>query len=150
MSEIQGHSAVTSEDHTSSVTLASGAVIFHDGKVLLVRDQDTFWKVPGGSCDDEESIKETCIREVAEEVGLRIIPGGEPFVYVFNRYDEHADITHYYVLFHYRAEIEGSSDLTIESGSEAAYFYPNDLPEELAPNVALAIDHFKSHNDRDN
>lgn len=92
MIEFQRFPALTSEDHEATVTIASGTVIIHDGKVVLVRSGSEPWKVPGGSSLDGESFKETCIREVKEAVGLDIEIISEPFIYSFTRYDKEREI----------------------------------------------------------
>ncbi len=41
-----------------------------DGGVLLLKknNQESFWEVPGGRVDDDESIEETLMRELQEEL----------------------------------------------------------------------------------
>lgn len=58
----------------NTVNLASGALITNEaGDVLIVnptyRDH---WLIPGGSVDKDESPRETCVRELKEELGLDI------------------------------------------------------------------------------
>lgn len=56
---------------------ASGA-LFHDdrGRVLLVEPvYKPTWEIPGGIVEPGESPRETCRREVLEELGLEIEPG---------------------------------------------------------------------------
>ncbi len=57
----------------NSVTFVSGAVIFHDDSVLLVRKKSGLWAFPGGKVEKgDENIEATAIREVKEELGLDI------------------------------------------------------------------------------
>lgn len=49
------------------------AAIFHDGKILLVRERNGTWSLPGGWCDVNVSVEENTIKEVKEEAGLDII-----------------------------------------------------------------------------
>ena len=57
-----------------------GAVVVHDGRLLLVRRGNEpgrgLWSVPGGRLEPGETVAEGCSREVLEETGLRVIPGG--------------------------------------------------------------------------
>ena len=46
------------------------AAIFVDGKILLVRENDGFWSLPGGWADIGLSVGENAVREVREEAGL--------------------------------------------------------------------------------
>lgn len=55
----------------------SGAIIIKDSKVVLikrVREGMTYFLIPGGQMEYNESSEETCIREIKEEVGYDIIP----------------------------------------------------------------------------
>jgi len=56
--------------------LAVSAVIFRDGKVLLVRRSRSpgkgFYSLPGGRVEHGESLHQALTREVDEETGLRI------------------------------------------------------------------------------
>lgn len=46
------------------------AVIVRDGKVLLLKDSSRpdFWDVPGGRIDDNETLEQTLLRELNEEL----------------------------------------------------------------------------------
>lgn len=46
------------------------AAIFQDGKILLVRENDGAWSLPGGWCDVNVSVGENTVKEVREESGL--------------------------------------------------------------------------------
>ncbi len=51
--------------------LAIRALIYHEGKVLLVREKDDdWWGFPGGGVDYGEHIAEALPRELAEELGV--------------------------------------------------------------------------------
>ena len=56
--------------------LAVSAVIFRDGKVLLLRRAKSpgngFWSLPGGRVEFGESLHTALAREVDEEAGLKI------------------------------------------------------------------------------
>ena len=49
------------------------AVIFKEGKILLVQENDGTWSLPGGWCDVNVSVAENTIKEVKEESGLDVI-----------------------------------------------------------------------------
>ncbi len=63
-------------DPASRPQLAVSAVIFREGKVLLVRRARSpgkgFYSLPGGRVEFGESLHEALAREVDEETGLRI------------------------------------------------------------------------------
>ncbi|MFZ4607257.1 MAG: NUDIX domain-containing protein [Caulobacter sp.] len=56
-----------------------GAAILRNGALLLVRrlkePEAGFWGLPGGKTDWGETTRQTCAREIAEELGLTITPG---------------------------------------------------------------------------
>ena len=54
--------------------LDTRAAIFEDGKILLVRENDGRWSLPGGWVDVNVSVRENTIKEVREEAGLDVIP----------------------------------------------------------------------------
>ncbi len=54
---------------------AVGAVIHNDvGEILLVYTTDGMWGTPGGGVDPGEQPADAVVREVFEEVGLRVVP----------------------------------------------------------------------------
>ena len=50
--------------------LDTRAAIFEAGKILLVRERDGRWSLPGGWVDVTQSIGENAVKEVREEAGL--------------------------------------------------------------------------------
>lgn len=52
--------------------LDTRAAIFEDGKILLVRENDGRWSLPGGWVDVRVSVKENTVKEVREEAGLEV------------------------------------------------------------------------------
>ena len=61
-----------------TVRVAAAAVI-RDGRVLLCRrgygDLKGYWEFPGGKCEPGETPRETVVREIMEELRIRIEPG---------------------------------------------------------------------------
>ena len=53
--------------------LDTRAAIFKDGKILLVRENNGKWSLPGGWCDVNVSVGENTIKEVKEESGLDVV-----------------------------------------------------------------------------
>lgn len=52
--------------------LDTRAAIFENGKILLVKEKNGTWSLPGGWVDVDVSIKENVIKEVKEEAGLDV------------------------------------------------------------------------------
>lgn len=62
---------------TPGYTVGAVCVLEHAGEVLLLwQPHRRGWSLPGGLLDRGETPAEAVAREVAEEVGLRIDPGG--------------------------------------------------------------------------
>ncbi len=69
----------------------SGAVVmlWHEGKVLLVRSSyRTAWMAPGGGIEAHETPVQAAVREVSEELGLRISPEAMSLVLVTEHFWE--------------------------------------------------------------
>lgn len=52
--------------------LDTRAAIFREDKILLVRERNDTWSLPGGWVDVNQSVKENTIKEVKEEAGLDV------------------------------------------------------------------------------
>ena len=52
--------------------LDSRAAIFQEDKILLVKEKNGTWSLPGGWVDVNVSVKESTIKEVKEEAGLNV------------------------------------------------------------------------------
>ena len=52
--------------------LDTRAAIFQNGKILLVRENNGKWSLPGGWCDVNVSVGENTVKEVKEEAGLDV------------------------------------------------------------------------------
>jgi ADP-ribose pyrophosphatase len=61
-----------SETGYQTPKLDSRAAIFKDDKILLVRERNGTWSLPGGWVDVGLSVKENIIKEVKEESGLDV------------------------------------------------------------------------------
>ena len=52
--------------------LDTRAAVFQGGKILLVRENNGKWSLPGGWCDVNVSVGENTVKEVKEESGLDV------------------------------------------------------------------------------
>jgi len=101
--------------------VAVGAVVFHRGRVLLVRRASPpardLWAIPGGGVRLGETLRRAAEREVLEETGLRI-RAAEP-VFTFEVIDRGKDgrIRFHYLIVDLEAEyLEGE----LRAGDDAA------------------------------
>ena len=54
--------------------VSAKAVVLSDGKILVLRQQNGNWDLPGGKVNDNESVTEALVREVWEETRLAVVP----------------------------------------------------------------------------
>lgn len=114
-----------------SPKLAAGALVEHEGRVLLVRrdvePRRGQWCLPGGYVDYDEGPVAAAIREVREETGLIVRVTGLEGVYHVR-----ADPAGLGVIILYRAVPDGGNLQTGDDAAEAAFFGPDELPQPLA------------------
>ena len=118
-------------------------VLNNQGQVLLLRNSDGLWRVPGGYIELEESAEETARRKVFEKTGIRIgqlelvnvFSGKNHFVKLQNG-DEFFPVTITYI----SKDIKKCPPLTPPNGSnEICFFDLKALPENLSPIIRTAI-----------
>ncbi len=130
--------------------IRSGILIFDDDKLLLVKHYDTqdgytWWVVPGGRVEDDETIFECAERETLEETSLKVKAGR--VVYLRQYIDCQAGINSIEVFLSCEC-FEGSPRCGVSSYEVADIgFFPrqgtaglNLLPRELKDTVWLDHD----------
>lgn len=105
----------------------SRAAIFQDGKILLVRESNGTWSLPGGWVDVDLSVKENVIKEVKEEAGLDVT--AERIIAVQDREKHNLPVYAYKVckIFILCSVIGGEFQENIET-TESRYFGREELP----------------------
>ena len=106
------------------------AAIFQEGKILLVRENNDKWSLPGGWCDVDESIASNTVKEVKEETGMTV--EAERLIAVQD-WRKH-NVTNYvygvvktFMLCRY---LYGEFQENIET-NESAFFKKEEIPESL-------------------
>ena len=107
------------------------AVIFRDGKILLVRERSGRWTIPGGWCEYNMSPVDSTIKEAKEEAGLNVSVKG--LIAVQNRSNHNMPEYIYGVIkiFYLCEEHGGEFSRNIET-TESRFFAENEIPDELA------------------
>ena len=107
--------------------LDTRAAIFDQGKILLVRENNGKWSLPGGWVDVNVSVKENTLKEVKEEAGLDV--AADRIIAVQDRAKHNLPLYAYGVckIFVLCSDIGGQFEPNIET-TESRYFSENDLP----------------------
>ena len=112
--------------------LVAAGVLEREGRILAARRKrgshlEGHWEFPGGKIEPEESPEECLVRELAEEIGVRVVPRGILEV-VFHRYPEKNVL-----LLFYRCDLLEGEPLPLEC-DEVRWVALADLPSlEWAP-----------------
>lgn len=84
----------------NKVREACRGIVVKGDKILLTYEVNTDqWFIPGGGVENDETLQECCVRELAEETGCVVNPN-EPFLTINEFYEEWLFISHYYVCEH--------------------------------------------------
>ncbi len=99
---------MTASDEPRVPRVGVGAVVFHEGRVLLVQRRDPpaagEWAIPGGKVRLGETLQQAAEREIREETGLTI-RAGEP-VWAFDLIERDPDgrVRWHYVIVDLQAD----------------------------------------------
>lgn len=104
------------------------AAIFENGKILLVKEKDGRWSLPGGWADVDISATENVIKEVREEAGLTVT--ADMVIAVQDREKHNRPVYAYKVckIFYLCSVMGGTFEANIET-TESQYFGISELPE---------------------
>lgn len=111
--------------------LDTRAAIVEDGRILLVRERDGRWALPGGWCDVDRSVAENTVKEALEETGLTVEAERLIAVQDWRRHNACNYIYGIIKIFVLCRTIGGEFAQNIET-TETAYFSAEELPEQLA------------------
>lgn len=127
------------------LTLVAGYMIIVDNKVLLVRDTDPFWKLPGGKMRFDESMLQTCNRCLSTELNIatEYTEQISPFIHEIIR-RRNLDTENKYIIFHlftdnYYGEIKPQG--------EYKWFELREVMDGIfEDNIKLALKHYLDFN----
>lgn len=113
----------------------AGNLIVEEGKVLLLyREDEQHWEVPGGKVEEDESPTEAAVREAEEEIGVK--PSLEkPFYSGEFQKDDKIFLWHCY-----QASIQSEPDIKEDKFGKLEWFEASELDElDLAPNIEMIL-----------
>jgi ADP-ribose pyrophosphatase YjhB (NUDIX family) len=104
--------------------LGVGAVVVHEGRVLLVRrgrePLKGQWSLPGGLLEVGESLVEGVIREVGEETGLQVAP--IELIELLDRIHREGNrVRYHYVIADYLCRVTGGNLQAASDADEARW-----------------------------
>lgn len=126
---------MTTPLHPSPIWVVA-AVITRSGRYLLGRRPEGkrhggLWEFPGGKLEPGESWEEGAVRELAEELGLRVESTGEP------RFEAGEAGSPYRIRF---VDVEVSGTIDAREHSAVGWFTPEELSDmSLAPSDAAFV-----------
>lgn len=107
------------------------AAIFKDGKILLVRESDGRWTLPGGWCEYNLTPAENVVKEVKEEAGLDV--SVDKLIAVHDRNKRNVDTYIFGVAkFFFLCQATGGHFIKNIETIESKYFAEYELPTNMA------------------
>ena len=104
------------------------AAIFQDGRILLVRERNGKWSLPGGWCDYNLSPAENTVKEVKEEAGLDIEIKRVIAIQDREKHNEPPYAYKVVKIFYLCSVLGGAFQQNIET-TDSRYFPEDNLPE---------------------
>lgn len=116
------------EEGYQTPKLDTRAAIFENEKILLVKEKNGKWSLPGGWVDVNVSVKENTIKEVKEEAGLDV--SADRIIAVQDRAKHNLPFYAYGIckIFVLCSVLGGEFIENIET-TEVGYFSENELPD---------------------
>ncbi len=137
------------EDFSSSVE-AAGCYLEYEDKILFLRrhpekTHGNTWGIPGGKLEDGELPRSAVIREIYEEIGLKI--NHEELVEIGKLYVRTPDIDYVFYLYRKNFKIRPSIELGLEEHLEAKWVTAAEASElPLIPGGKEALNFYNSKN----
>jgi ADP-ribose pyrophosphatase YjhB (NUDIX family) len=114
------------DDIPCTYRISLKAAIKNDsGRILLLREKDGTWELPGGGLEHGESIQEALSREIGEETGLTVEwTSDQPETFWTIRKEVGSPTLKWFAFVVYGAKVSGDfrPDPTSDEAQEARYF----------------------------
>ena len=113
--------------------IVAGATVIENKKLLVILDEQVYYKTPGGKREKNESHKEIVKREAMEEVGIEVEVGELLNEHFIDRGEKK------YHLFNYRAYRKSKPKITSEIKGFKWLSYEDSKKEKLSSNVQQLV-----------
>ncbi len=128
--ENENRQAAASE-YPDTPQVAVGAVVFHRGRVLLVRRSNPpakdQWAIPGGRVKLGESLRRAAERETREETGVRVAAKDPVFTFEVIDRDSAGRVRFHYLIVDLEAEYKEGRPAPGDDATDAAWISPAEL-----------------------
>lgn len=128
--------------------VAVGAVVFKDGRILLVRrgqpPSEDLWAIPGGSVEIGETLQQAVEREILEETGIKIRAGEPVFTFDAIERDGTGKVRFHYVIVDLTADYVSGNPKAGDDAVEARWVSAHEMKElrMSTPTVTLLKEKF--------
>lgn len=124
------------------IVAASYLIFIKDGKVLLSRRfqtgyMDGHYSLPAGHVDEGETIEDCLIREVKEEVGIKLKKKDIKLVHVLHRKENDIRLDFFYTSSVYLGEVK---NMEPDKCDDLKWFRLEKLPSNILPYIKQGIE----------
>ncbi|MHB8138962.1 MAG: NUDIX hydrolase [Smithellaceae bacterium] len=124
-------SSVNANSYPAGPRVGVGAIVIHEGKILLVKrgvePGKGLWAIPGGTLHLGETLRECAVREILEETGITIAVGECIYVFDLIERDDNGKIKFHFVVADFAGLYVSGEPKGADDADEAGWFAPEDL-----------------------
>lgn len=114
------------------------SAVFQDNQILLVKERDGCWAIPGGWAEVGETPGEAAVRETFEESGYQTRPSKLLAVYDINKHGYPPHPHGIYKLF-FQCEIIGGEAMPSIETEEVKFFAEDNIPQLSPKRITPAL-----------
>lgn len=106
--------------------VAKALITDETGKILVVKEGQDFWSLPGGGLEHGETAQDCLKREIQEEIGISNVQVNE-IVYSTNVYLDQKNIWMTWIV--YKAQVESSNFIFGDGVTDVTYIDINEIKQ---------------------